>query len=459
MLSIYSKMKRLRIQIKRIGYSASMGEAEERRLGIFNQINFLGVLTGLIVPAAGLNSEGYMPILALVIAFSPFIISIIALLLNYFKKHQFALVWYFLLYPTVTSIVYFGGIDVGIELFYILYAVLAVFFLQRISTILFTISFSVVCYLVVFTLHGKYNYVMKDINPYFYFFNQALSLFFIFLGLILIKKENNDYQEKISSINKQLISTNDELNKNRLALLEKTNLLEVQTNSLEELNALKNRMFSIISHDLKNPIYSLRNLFVSVNRYNMSGDEIKILVPDILNDLNYTTSLMDNLLLWAKSQMQGFSINLQEINLKNSIEETINLLHLQAQTKKIVLSQIMDSAIDIYVDKDMISLVLRNLISNAIKFTPEEGIVQISAVVKKAFVEISIKDSGIGISKHDIAKLFIGDFKSKKGTNNENGTGLGLMLCKEFIDKHEGEISVLSEIDKGSTFIFTVPRA
>jgi two-component system, sensor histidine kinase and response regulator len=459
MLSILSKMQAFIAKIKRIGYSTSMLEEEERRLGIFNQINFLGVLTGLIVPAAGLNSKGYMPVLALCIAFSPFVISTVALLFNYYKHYQFALVWYFLLYPTVTSIVYFGGIDVGIELFYILYAVLAVFFLQKVSTILFTISFSVVCYLVVFTLHGKYNFVMKEINPYFYFFNQALSLFFIFLGLILIKKENNDYQEKISSINKQLISTNDELNKNRLALVEKTNLLQLQTNSLEELNALKNRMFSIISHDLKNPIYSLRNLFVSVNKYDMSGDEIKILVPDILNDLNYTSSLMENLLLWAKSQMQGFNINLQPTNLKNSVSETINLLHLQAQAKKILLSQIIDSSIDIYVDRDMITLVLRNLISNAIKFTATEGTVQVSAIVKKAFVEVSIKDSGMGISEQDKLKLFAGNFESKKGTSNESGTGLGLMLCKEFIEAHEGEISVVSEMGKGSTFIFTVPRA
>jgi two-component system, sensor histidine kinase and response regulator len=457
MLPIIQKITSFFSNIKSIGYTLGMDDYERRRLGIFNLINFLGVVTGLSIPIAALSSNGYLPPLAWVVACAPLIISTVVLISNYNKRFQFAMVWYFIMYPIITALVYAGGIDVGIELFFILYGVLAVFFLQNIRGILITVSFSIICYLIIYTLHGKYNYVMKDINYVFYFCNQFLSLFFIFLGLILIKKENSSYQLQLSTTNTNLVHANTHLEKNKEELTEKTYLLEEQTVQLSELNTLKNRMFSIISHDLRNPIYSLRNLFRNVQEYNLPGEEIKVLLPDILNDLNYTTNLMDNLLQWAKSQMEGSKLNPQAIDVSKMIKETQNLLRLQAESKEVLLDSKVDANVFMYGDKDMITLVLRNLLSNAIKFTPSKGKVFIGTSLQNNMVEIFVKDSGIGISKDNIDKLFTNNYFTTAGTANEAGTGLGLMLCKEFLVKNGGNIYVESEEGKGSKFVFNVP--
>ncbi len=457
MLTIIPKISIFFSFIKSIGHSLGMDDYEKRRLGIFNLINFLGIITGISIPIAALSSSGYLPPIAWVVAWSPLVISAAVLISNYYKRFQFAMVWYFIMYPIITSLVYAGGIDVGIELFFVLYGVLAVFFLQNIKAILVTVSFSIVCYLIIYTLHGKYNYVMKDINYAFYFCNQFLSLFFIFLGLILIKKENSSYQFELSTINNNLLHSNVALERNKEELTEKTYLLEEQTEQLSELNILKNRMFSIISHDLRNPIYSLKNLFRNVQEYNLPGEEIKVLLPDILNDLNYTTNLMDNLLQWAKSQMEGSTLNPQPIDVSKMIKETQNLLRLQAESKEVLLDSKVDLNIFMYGDKDMITLVLRNLLSNAIKFTPSKGKVFIGTSLQNNMVEIFVKDSGIGISKENINKLFSNNYFTTAGTANEAGTGLGLMLCKEFLVKNGGNIYVESEEGNGSKFVFHVP--
>ncbi len=446
-------------KVRQIGFTPSMDDYKKRRLGIFNLINFFGLTTGITIPIAGFFGNGYLPVIAWVVAFSPFVISSVVLISNYYKKYYFAMMWYFILYPTVTSLVYFGGIDVGIELFFILYGVLAVFFLQKIRAILITIIFSAACYLITSTLMGDFKFVMKNINFTFYFFNHLLALFFIFLGLFLIKKENTGYQKEMKSSNEELTLSINEVNESKILLAEKAEMLESQKLQLTELDDLKNRLFSIISHDLKTPIYSLRNLFRNVEKYDIPGDEIKVLVPDIINDLNYTTSLMENLLQWAKSQMQGNTINPQLLDVATMVNEIKQLLRLQAESKQVYIKAKIDPSINIYADKDMINLVLRNIISNAIKFTPNNGEINVGAKLHNDVVEMYVQDTGTGISAENIEKLFSNQYFTTNGTANESGTGLGLMLCKEFLNKNGGNISVESELGKGSKFVFTLPRA
>ena len=445
--------------IKSIGFTSSMDDYEKRRLGIFNQLNFFGLLTGIIIPIAGLFNNGYLPPLAWVVAAAPAFISLVVLVSNYYQRHLFAMIWYFILYPVITCMVYAGGIDVGIELFFILYGVLAVFFLQNLRTVLVTISFSVICYLLIFIIHPEYKYVLRNINFSFYFFNHFLSVFCIFLVMFLIKKENYGYRLQMQFNNNALSNINTAIEQQKIELAQKAYLLEEKTQQLTQLDTLKNRLFSIISHDLRTPIYSLRNLFGNVQQYDLPGDEIKLLVPDIINDLNYTTSLMENLLQWAKSQMQGDSINPQLIDIAIMVNEVQQLLRLQAENKQVYVNSKIDPSIYIYADKEMINLVLRNLISNAIKFTPNLGKVYVGASVKNDIVEIFVKDTGTGISNENIKHLFSNNYFTTNGTANESGTGLGLMLCKEFLAKNGGEIFVESEVGKGSKFTFTLPKA
>lgn len=446
-------------RIKSIGYTPAMDNYEKRRLGIFNTINFLGFVTGVTIPFAALFGHGYVPPLAWVVAVSPAFISSVVLISNYYYRHNFALLWYFIMYPIITCMVYAGNIDVGIELLFILYGVFAVFFLQEMKHIIFVTCFSVIGYFVVQLVFRDYQYVLANINFSYYTINQVISMAFIFVGLFLIKYENTGYQKEMLYANWVLTNTNEEIQKQRLQLEEKATLLEQQTQQLVELNAVKNRLFSVVSHDLKTPIYSLRNLFKAMHENDLPAAEVKLYVPEILTDLNYTAGLMENLLQWAKSQMQGDHINPQLIDIAEMIKQVKHMLRLQAENKKIYVSTKADKPIYIYADKDMMNLVLLNLVSNAIKFTPANGEVSVSAMVHEETVEVHVHDTGKGISSDNLQKLFSNNYYTTKGTANESGTGLGLMLCKEFLTKNGGEIFVESEEGKGSTFTFTIPKA
>ncbi|HAO47800.1 MAG TPA: HAMP domain-containing sensor histidine kinase [Ferruginibacter sp.] len=446
-------------RVKSIGFTGKMDSYEKRRLGIFNSINFLGLITGIFIPLAASFGKGYVPMITWLVAASPAFISGVVLLGNYFQRHSFAMVWYFMAYPAVTALVYAGNVDVGIELLFVLYGVLSVFFLQEMRYTILTICFTTACYLAAFVLHKQYEFVLADINFTYYVINQVLCLSFIFIGLFLIKKENTDYQKEMLYANWELTNTNEEIQKQRLELAEKASALEEQTLQLAELNTVKNRLFSVVSHDLKLPIYGLRNLFKAMHDHDTPAEDIKSYVPEILKDLNYTTGLMENLLLWAKSQMQGDVINHQLVDMSDLINEVKQLLRMQAENKKIYVQARANKDIYIYADKEMINLVLRNLLSNAIKFTPENGEIWIDAGVNGEMVEVHVRDTGKGISEEDMKKLFGNNYFTTRGTANESGTGLGLVLCKEFLNKNGGDIFVESEPGKGSRFSFTLPKA
>ena len=255
--------------------------------------SFVGSQTGRDqqrqIPVAASFGKGYVPPIAWVVAVAPAFISSVVLICNYYCKYNFAMLWYFITYPVITGLVYAGNINVGIELLFILYGVLSVFFLQQIKHIIFAISFSVACYFLVVIVFRDYKYVLANINFSYYVINQLISLAFIFIGLFLIKKENTDYQKEMLYANWELSNTNEEIKKQRLQIEEKAALLEEQTSQLLELNTVKNRLFSVISHDLKTPIYSLRNLFKGMHENDLPAAEIKLYVPEILTDLNYTT--------------------------------------------------------------------------------------------------------------------------------------------------------------------------
>jgi signal transduction histidine kinase len=205
-------------------------------------------------------------------------------------------------------------------------------------------------------------------------------------------------------------------------------------------------------------MYALRNLFEDMQRQDMPADEIKSLIPDVKNDLNYTVSLMDNLLQWAKSQMQADTINADTHNVKEMIDEVMQVLYLQAEAKKIHIENKVVDGYNIWADRDMINLVLRNLISNAIKFSPSGGKISIGMFDQSQFTEIYVKDAGKGISNEEMKKIAGQEFYTSNGTAQEQGTGLGLLLCKEFLAKNNGQLRIQSEPGKGSVFSFTLPK-
>jgi two-component system, sensor histidine kinase and response regulator len=429
--------------IKATGVTPDMDEYEKRKLGIFNQLNFFQLVTGIIVPVAGLMNNQKLPALAWLVASMPAFVPILVLWLNSRRQNDIALITYFVLYPFATSLVYISGMNLGVELSFVLYGILSVFFLQEISQMLFAVGLSMVSYFVLAVVCKNYNYQLATANIIFYFFNQLLAIAFIFYGLFLIKRENAGYQLSILR-QKEEITWNEQL-------------LKKQTEELTDLNALKNKLFSIISHDLKSPMYALRNLFRNMEQYDLPASEIKEMVPEVVNELNYTTSLMENLLQWARSQMDSDSVHPQLLNISGLMTEVTQLLHLQAEAKRIRIELKTETNVYAFADKDMINLVLRNLLSNAIKFTPEKGCISLGVDKLASGAKIFVKDSGEGISAEALDKINLNNYYTTKGTANESGTGLGLLLCKEFLVRNGGKMHIESEPGKGSVFSFTLP--
>lgn len=284
---------------------------------------------------------------------------------------------------------------------------------------------------------------MAEINYAFYVLNHIISLLFIFLGLFLIKQENMAYQNELLISNNNLIQSN-------AAILQ-------QKEELAALNQVKTKMFSIISHDIRLPLYGLKQLFSAIEEYNMPGEKIKTFIPEVVKDLNSTTDLIENLLQWSKSQMKGEVVNAESFDLNASVEKLLKLLRLQADHKKIELQFQPANKALVFADRSMIETVIRNLCTNAIKFTPEGGTVCINIEPQDNMLLVQVKDSGIGMKEETLQRIFANEYYSTKGTSNEPGTGLGLMICREFVRKNGGELTVSSTYGAGTTFSFMVP--
>jgi len=445
-------------QIRSIGIADRMNYYEKRKLGIFNQLNFFQLLTGLLLPCIGWLHTDEIPFHAWLLSCLPATISVTSLILNYQKRHHAALLCYFILYPFFTGFVYLQGMNAGIELNFVLYGVLAVFFLQDMGYMLFAVALSMINYFVLAVLLSYFRYDVRHEFKLLFFLNHIISLCFIFYGLYLIKKENTSYQFRLLLKQKALQRKNNEINKQREIIAEKVTLLETQTSELAELDNLKTKLFSVVSHDLRSPMYALRNLFRNMHQKDTPAPEIKKVVPDVLMDLNYTIGLMENLLQWSKTQMQSTAARQEELDLSKMINEALQLLRLQAEAKQIYVENKNNAPVYVYADKEMVNLILRNLLSNAIKFTPNQGYIEVGVNEIASFVEIYVQDTGVGISKEAIQKINESNFYTTKGTSSESGTGLGLMLCKEFLHKNGGQMHIESEPGRGSVFSFTLPR-
>ena len=459
MQSFSQNLTRLQLFIKSIGITPDMEEYEKRKMSIFNMLNFLGLVTGVIVPVIGLINNDHLPPLAWFIAYSPLAISITVLWMNHEKYHELSRLCYFSLYPLATCLVYLGKVDVGIELFFLLYGVLSVFFLQQLMNIIFSFSLSAACYFLASLVFRDYYFQLKNVNYGFYLFNHLTALVLIFYALYLIKKENTGYQSSLIANSKELQRRNLEVEAQKHEIQEKAGLLEQQTRELVELNQVKNKLFSVIAHDLKTPMYALRNLFTNMQHQKMPAKEIKGLLPGIVNEMNFATSLMENLLVWARNQMKNATAQPEVLDVQTMIVDVMQLLRLQASTKQIYLETKVEQPIYCYADREMVNLVLRNLLSNAIKFTPIKGNVSVRASETDSSVHIFVEDTGIGISNENLDHLFGNNYYSTRGTADESGTGIGLLLCKDFLEKNGGKISVESELGKGSVFSFTLPRS
>ncbi len=245
---------------------------------------------------------------------------------------------------------------------------------------------------------------------------------------------------------------------NNIILAEKNAAIEAQRLELEESNQLKNKLFSIVAHDLKSPITSLQGFMYIIDDFEQSP-ELKEAFSHLKLQLASVSNMLENLLKWSQSQMDKLVAKPQKTDVYQIVKENIELISPTALSKNVEVINKVPVKESAYADPQMVQIVLRNLIQNGVKFTKPGGKVEVTTQGENGTLDIKVKDSGIGMSNSKIAELFsLQNANPSMGTNQEPGTGLGLYLCSELLKKNDGKIIVESEPDKGSTFTVSLKR-
>jgi signal transduction histidine kinase/ligand-binding sensor domain-containing protein len=308
---------------------------------------------------------------------------------------------------------------------------------------------------------GKWNETGKSlkitIRPPWWKSKIAIILYLVALvmGVVLVIRQRE----------RSLIRAKDLLEekvKERTAQIEKQNTEIIAKNDeLKKLNATKDKFLSIIAHDLRNPFNTILGLsdILLLDFQKFEVEKVKYYLSNIKEASSQAFELLQNLLIWARSQTGGIEFNPGPNGLMARVVENIELVASQAAKKNIRVTSGLEKEIQVNCDRNMIDTIIRNLLTNAIKFTPQGGTVLVNATEKENHVEISVKDTGVGIDKNHLGKIFKVETKhTTKGTDKERGTGLGLVLCKEFVERHGGVIWVESEPGVGSEFKFTLMK-
>ncbi len=315
------------------------------------------------------------------------------------------------------------------------------------------------------------------VDPPFYRTVWAYLLYIVLFGILLyvfgilntkriqwrnelLEREVHEKTKELLAMNEEVMAQNEEISMINEEVNKKNVEIENQAQILKESNTTKDKLFSIISHDLRGPVHQLHEIFNLMDNGYISREEFQnVLVPSLRERISYVSTLTDNLLHWAKDQLEGIQVKPATFNLADVVQENINLLAAQALKKNVTLVSAATQRCEVCADKDMIRLVIRNLVSNAVKFTPSDGSVQVSVEVDHHYAVVSVRDTGVGLSAEETDKILRKDYFTRYGTAGEKGSGLGLMLCREFIEKNKGVLMLESIPGRGSKFSFTVPLA
>ncbi|MFH1196759.1 MAG: HAMP domain-containing sensor histidine kinase [bacterium] len=268
-------------------------------------------------------------------------------------------------------------------------------------------------------------------------------------------------EDEIRNHIEELHTTQDLIEQNAFELVQLNLKLEESETKLQETVASKDKFFSILAHDLKSPFTGLIGFTTMLveDFDDFSRDELKEFLNNVNKSAKQTFALLENLLEWSRIQTGRMNFQPQNFDLAEVSETVTDLFSGNAAKKKITVNNLIEKSSVVNADTNMVNTLLRNLLSNAIKFTKPGGEIELNSESAEEYIKVSVKDSGVGMSPEDIDKLFrIDVHHTKRGTDNEKGTGLGLVLCEELVKKNGGKIWVESELNIGTTFSFTLPK-
>jgi signal transduction histidine kinase len=336
---------------------------------------------------------------------------------------------------TYTSLLDYAHVIFVIEFIFAGY----VFYINRKTRDAFTIFLGIGLSLPLITIEMMANSGLFRL-PFYHLVEAGVLIFFIFQMYMLATR------------NARAFFTAEHLNRKLEVVVSE------RTAELTKSNQIKDSLLSVLSHDLKSPINTLKGLLHLYNRRHVSELELQPIMQDMEKNVNNTSMLLDNLLSWSASQSAGIRINKAKIHLEKIVQQHLSLFETQAQAKKISIISLIPESSFAFTDGNVLSLILRNLLSNAIKFTRNGGHITISAVEHQNKLSLIIKDNGVGMDQATVHKLLHENHttNSTTGTQNEKGHGLGITLCKTFVDAMGGSIDIKSSPGKGTSFIISL---
>ncbi len=267
--------------------------------------------------------------------------------------------------------------------------------------------------------------------------------------------------EELEAKNRELSDSNVELARKDIKLVMEKAVLSQSNEEMSKKAKETEKLFSLIAHDLRNPFHAFMGFteILSSQYDDLSPAKHKEYLNLMHRQADNVFLLLTNLLNWSKMQLGHRAITLINLNLREAADNIINLLQANAYEKRISLVNEVAAGTNISADADIVEIIIRNLVSNAIKFTDSGGTITVSAAVADNLVQVSVNDTGIGIQPESLKKLFSPEFYSTLGTKNEHGTGLGLLFCREMIEQQGGTIFAESTVGQGTTMTFTVKAA
>ncbi len=287
--------------------------------------------------------------------------------------------------------------------------------------------------------------------------NQRLFLIVLLVGMLFLVAVLF-FLTRLRSIQTR---TNKNLALKNIAIEQQKEEMQAQAEKLQQLNQLQTKLFSVISHDLRGPVANLQSLLDLLTKKLLTHEEFLSVSDKLKTNLNVTQRTLENLLSWALSQMDGIKTEKKKIDIELSIDEACRLMDEAATRKAIAIKKQAMSGLMVEADPDQLQLILRNIIHNGIKFSKVGDEVKIETTRTNGHCVVSVKDSGIGMSKEEIETLMGSsrEYFTKRGTQQEKGTGLGLLLCKEFIERNDGTMKISSETNNGTEVRFTLKLA
>lgn len=417
------------------------------RMRLLNYCTLIAMTVGFVF--APINLLQGKPLLS-VINIITFFVGLLCFYLNRLGKSHLG----FLIQGLVLSIISaYSAIKFrnGLENYIILNLCVVILFQRKLWIIISFGLFNTAMYLG--SIYAIAKYPTTEALPFYRKqINYCLSLFFIALVIRYFKSIYNNFLSEINEQNQKILKQQDELSASKYDL-------QVKNQELQKFNSAKEKLFSIIAHDVKSPIIGLKSSLDLLNKNIISVDEFKSLSIELAQRVNQLQGNLDNLLQWSQSQMLGITAKPERCFLKSILIDCLGLLQQNLENKQLKIETAIPDLLEIYADPNHIRLILRNLISNAIKFSYTEHTIYIKAEYNLNSTVVSVRDTGTGMDEATTNNIFDAmQLNSQYGTANEKGTGLGLQMCKEFLEKNNGQIWVQSQLGKGSEFSFSIPR-